>query len=149
MNPETELEKESRPLWIRAKTTASQQLAEKDAKQDLQPLEQCIPRQYHQHLSVFDEETAARFPGPQPWDHRIDLKPNFKPQRGKIYSLSPRKERELDSFVKDNLKKGYICHSLSPQAAPFFFVKKKDGSLRPCQDYRQLNEATITGFLTQ
>jgi hypothetical protein len=138
-----QLEKESRPLWIGAKSTASQQLAEKDAKQDTRPLTEHIPRQYHQHLSVFNEETAARFPGSRPWDHRIDLKPSFKPQRGKIYSLSPREDRELDSFVRENLKKGYIRHSVSPQAAPFFFVKKKDGSLRPCQDYRQLNEETI------
>src|SRR6202040_1325242 len=33
--------------------------------------------------------------------------------------------------------------SISPLASPFFFVKKKDGKLRPTQDYRKLNEATI------
>jgi hypothetical protein len=138
-----ELEKESRPLWIRAKTTASQQLAQQNAKEDTRLLHECIPRQYHDYLSVFDEETASRFPGPRPWDHRIDLKPNFVPRQGKVYSLSPREDRELNKFLKENLQKGYIRHSLSPQAAPFFFVAKKDGSLRPCQDYRQLNERTI------
>jgi hypothetical protein len=50
---------------------------------------------------------------------------------------------ELDKFLKDNSDKGYIRPSQSPMATPFFFVKKKDGKLRPCQDYRYLNDWTI------
>jgi hypothetical protein len=46
-------------------------------------------------------------------------------------------------FVKENLEKGYIRPLTSPQASPLFFVNKKDGSKRPCQDYRYLNEWTI------
>ncbi|KAL0199986.1 hypothetical protein M9458_003173, partial [Cirrhinus mrigala] len=41
------------------------------------------------------------------------------------------------------LAKGFICPSTSPASAGFFFVKKKDGTLRPCIDYRALNEITI------
>jgi len=41
------------------------------------------------------------------------------------------------------LKTGRIRPSKSPMASPFFFVKKKDGSLRPTQDYRKLNDITI------
>jgi hypothetical protein len=40
-------------------------------------------------------------------------------------------------------EKGYIRPSKSPYASPFFFVRKKDGKLRPVQDYRKLNEFTI------
>jgi hypothetical protein len=36
---------------------------------------------------------------------------------------------ELDKFLKENLKKGYIWPSQSPMASPFFFVSKKDGKL--------------------
>ena len=47
------------------------------------------------------------------------------------------------TFVDENLKKGYIVHSKSPMASPLFFVGKKNGASRPCQDYRKLNEGTI------
>ena len=49
----------------------------------------------------------------------------------------------MDKFLKENLERGYIRPSQSPMASPFFFVGKKDGRLRPCQDYRYLNEHTI------
>jgi len=50
----------------------------------------------------------------------------------------------MNKFIDDNLKKGFICKSTSPQASPFFFVAKKDSqALRPCQDYRYLNESMI------
>ena len=46
-------------------------------------------------------------------------------------------------FLKDNLDKGYIRPLQSPMASPFFFVDKKDGKLRTCQDYRYLNKHMI------
>jgi hypothetical protein len=49
----------------------------------------------------------------------------------------------LDQYIKDNLRKGFIRHSQSPAAAPILFVKKPDGSLRLCVDYRGLNKITI------
>ena len=52
-------------------------------------------------------------------------------------------QTELDRFLKDNLRKGYIVPSKSPIASLVFFIKKKDGQLRLIQDYRKLNEFTI------
>ena len=49
----------------------------------------------------------------------------------------------LQDFLKEQLSKGYVRLSKSPYASPFFFVKKKDGKLRPVQDYRRINEFTI------
>ena len=49
----------------------------------------------------------------------------------------------MDEFIDENLRSGKICPSKSPQASPFFFIKKKDGGLRPCQDYHYLNSHTV------
>ena len=57
--------------------------------------------------------------------------------------MSQKEQMALDEFLEENLRKGYIRPSKSPMASPFFFVGKKDGSLRPCQDYRYLNEGTV------
>ncbi|THG96639.1 hypothetical protein EW145_g7747 [Phellinidium pouzarii] len=57
--------------------------------------------------------------------------------------MTPKEELALDEFLTENLRKGYIRPSKSPMASPFFFIGKKDNTLRPCQDYRALNEGTI------
>jgi len=78
------------------------------------------------------------------WDNAIDLKPDFIPKDCKVYPLSPGEQKEQDKFPEENLRKGYIRPSKLPMASSFFFVSKKDSKkLRPCQDYRCLNEGTI------
>ena len=58
--------------------------------------------------------------------------------------MSPHKQEKLEEFLEENLQKGYIRLSKSPNASPFFFISKKESmKLRPCQDYRHLNEGTI------
>ncbi|XP_027767800.1 uncharacterized protein LOC114074085 [Solanum pennellii] len=52
-------------------------------------------------------------------------------------------EPELKEKLQDLLSKGFIRPSVSPWGAPVLFVKKKDGSMRMCIDYRQLNKVTI------
>jgi hypothetical protein len=68
------------------------------------------------------------------------MKEGFKPKSFKNYYLTLEEQKELDKFLDKNLEKGYIRASQSLQASPFFFVKKKDGRLRPCQDYQYLND---------
>ena len=60
-----------------------------------------------------------------------------------MYPLSREEREEVREFVKEQLRKGYIRLSKSPQTAPVFFVGKKDGKKRMVQDYRYLNEWTI------
>ena len=62
------------------------------------------------------------------WDHAIDLKKTFKPQKGRIYPLSKNEREKVQNFVEDQLRKGYIRLSKSSQMLPVFFVDKKDGS---------------------
>ena len=59
------------------------------------------------------------------------------------YRMAPAKLRELKAQLEELLSKGFIRPSISPWGAPILFVKKKDGSLRLCIDYRQLNRVTI------
>ncbi|KAH6601590.1 hypothetical protein BASA50_001448 [Batrachochytrium salamandrivorans] len=93
--------------------------------------------------SIFDIEAATVLPSSSRYDFRIKLLPGFTPPHGKVYSLTPKEQVAMREYVDTNLKKGFIRPSTSPAAAPCFFVKKKDGTLRPIQDYRGLNSGTV------
>ena len=104
-----------------------------------------IDRYLKEFAPVFSQSGFDDLPPRRPWDHVIELKPSEenKPISSKVYALSRPEQIELDKFLDDHLKTGRIRPSKSPTASPFFFVKKKDGSLRPVQDYRRLNDITI------
>jgi len=112
--------------------TMSSTLVEEHDRPNLTP----IPMEYKCHQKVFSEEAAQHFPESRVWDHVIELKPGAPSMLpGKIYALPQLELQELQKFIKEHLTKGYICPLKSPYAAPFFFIKKKDGKLRPVQDY--------------
>ena len=103
-----------------------------------------IPPEYKRFAAVFSDEESQRFPPSWPWDHAIELKPDAPSHlRCKVYLMTRDEDEALDKFIDDQLLKGYIEPSKSPYASPFFFVKKKDGKLRPVQDYRALNSWTV------
>jgi hypothetical protein len=93
---------------------------------------------------VFSEEESKQFPESKKWDHKIDFKDeNDLPPNAKAYPLSPKELDSLKDWLAGEYKLGRLRDSESPVAAPFFFVAKKDGKLRPVQDYRKLNDKTI------
>ena len=77
------------------------------------------------------------------WNYAIDIKEGFVLRKGKIYLLLREEREKVREFVKEQLQKGYIQLSKSPQTAPVFFVGKKDEKKQMVQDYRYLNEWTI------
>ena len=60
--------------------------------------------------------------------------------RCNVYPMTQVEDKALDNWLDEQLAKGYIRPSISPYASSFFFIKKKDGKLRPVQDYRNLNK---------
>ena len=120
--------------------TVASKLAEQYTTQNTQP----IPDEYKRHHRIFGEEESRQFPGPRVWDHAIELKPGAPSTiPSKIYALTQNEQKALEEFIQEHLVKGYIHPSKSPYASPFFFIKKKDGRLRPVQDYRKINEWTV------
>jgi len=93
--------------------------------------------------SVFAKKDFDILPEHRQWDHAIKLIPGSEPELSKVYPLSPVEQKELDTFLEENLHTRRICPSKSPMAALVFFIKKKDGSLWLVQDYRALNSMTI------
>ena len=73
----------------------------------------------------------------------IELIPWIEPISIPPYRMAPKELKELKAQLEELLNKGFIRPSTSPWGAPVLFVKKKDGSLRLCIDYRQLKRATI------
>ncbi|KAL9252431.1 Transposon Ty3-G Gag-Pol polyprotein-like protein, partial [Drosera capensis] len=90
--------------------------------------------------------TTYELPGLPPTrelDFSIELVPGAAPISKASYRMAPAELKELKTQLEELLEKGYIRPSVSPWGAPVLFVKKKDGSMRLCIDYRELKKITI------
>ena len=106
-----------------------------------------IPAEYLDYTDVFSPDSAAELPEHTGInDHPIDLIDDKQPPYGPIYSLGPVELETLKTYIETNLANGFIRPSQSPAGALILFIKKKDGSLRLCVDYRGLNNLTIKNW---
>ena len=116
---------------------------EKKIEADHRKIEKMVPKRFPKQKKVFGKVESERMPTRKIWDYAIDLKKTFKPQKERIYPLFKNKRKEVQNFVNDQLRKGYIRPSKSPQMLPVFFVNKKNRSKRMVMDYYSLNEQII------
>ena len=104
--------------------------------------------------SISDVPVACEFPDIFPDElsglppHReikfcIDVVSDTAPISMPPYRMAPTELKELKEQLQELLDKGFIRPSTSPWGAPVLFVKKKDGTLRLCINYRELNKVTI------
>ena len=112
----------------------------RDVNSEVPPLES-VPI-VNEFLDVFPDDLPG-VPPEREIDFGIDLLPDTQPISIPPYRMAPTELKELKEQLRELLEKGFIRPSISPWGAPVFFVRKKDGSLRMCIDYRQLNKVTI------
>jgi hypothetical protein len=117
-----------------------------------------LNEKYKDFVDVFEKINADQLLAHSPYDCPIDLEEGHSPPFSPIYGLSEPELQALCDYLTENLAKGFIQHSKSRAGTPILFVKKKDGSLRLCVDYRGLNKLTkknryplplISGLLDQ
>jgi hypothetical protein len=99
----------------------------------------------HKVLKEF-KDIFQEVPGLPP-KRNIDFSINLVPGAVSVlkapYRMSTPELKEIQLQLEELLKKCYIHPSVSPWGAPVLFVKKKDGTLRLCIDFRQLNKVTV------
>jgi hypothetical protein len=92
------------------------------------------------------EDVFGEFPGFPPKrdiEFSIDLMPRATPISKTLYRMITPELKDLHMQLEVLLKKGYIHPSVSPWGAPMLFVKKEDGTMRLCIDFKQLNKVTL------
>ena len=96
----------------------------------------------NEFYDVFPEDLPG-LPPDREIEFEIELAPGTEPISIASYRMAPAELKELKMQMEELLSKGFVKTSTSPWGAPVLFVRKKDGSLRLCIDYRQLNKVTI------
>jgi hypothetical protein len=103
-----------------------------------------IPKEYQRHQKVFLDQQATRFLLSRPEDHAIKLIPGAPDTINcKVYPLTLAEQEATKKFLEENEHLGYIEKMDSPWSLPWFFIKKKDGTLWLVQDYRKVNKWTV------
>jgi hypothetical protein len=95
-----------------------------------------------EYLDVFPAE-LTEVPPDREVEFAIDLMPMAEPVSRTLYRMASAELAELKEQLQELLTQGFIWPSVSPWDAPVLFVKKKDGTLRMCRDYRGLNDMTV------
>jgi RNase H-like domain found in reverse transcriptase/Reverse transcriptase (RNA-dependent DNA polymerase)/Integrase zinc binding domain len=126
----------ARAIWVRPRERTIEEMGKPEPE---------LPPEYQDFKDLFTEkEGKAALPEHKPWDHEIPIVEGKTPTHyGGLIPLSKREEDFLKEYIEKQLEKGFIRPSRSPISHGVLFAPKKDGSLRPCIDYRKLNDITV------
>ena len=102
-----------------------------------------VPPEYHDLGEVFSKMHALSLPPHRPYDCAIKLLPGAPLPSSRLYNLSHPEREAMEEYIQGSLSSGLIRPSSSPVGAGFFFVTKKDKSLRPCINFWGLNNITV------
>lgn len=116
---------------------------DKNDKKDPDPVDPRVQDILTEFADVFPNELPKELPPERAIDHRIDLLPDSAPVSKPTYKMSLAEMDELRRQLDDLICRGFIRPSSSPYGSPVLFVKKKNGELRLCVDYRALNKQTV------
>jgi hypothetical protein len=118
-------------IAVSAHTSQQWAIKANKCKQTIPTLLAC----YQHHARLFSENDAKQFPPSRPEDLAVWLKLGAPDTINcKVYPLACNKIQAAAEFTSKNEELGCIKKVNSPWGSPFFFIKKKDGSLRPVQD---------------
>ena len=112
-------------------------------EKDHDPTKKLVPPKYHDYLVLLSEKEARILSPSRYVNHAIPLTEGAKPPFGRMYSMSHAELKEVRKWIDENLSKSFIRASYYSAASPLLFVKKKDGFLYLCVDYRALNDITM------
>lgn len=129
-----------RMLYIQTLTTENTSISPEEEIKGLDSYREQILNEFS---DVVSDELPTDLPPSRSLVHRIILQEPNKIAYRRQYKLSHAELEELTRQVSQLMRQGFIRPSASPFNSPVLFVKKKDGSLRLCIDYRALNENTI------
>jgi transposase InsO family protein len=107
-----------------------------------QLIKEKLPTKYKEFEDVFSKTESNKLPPRRYYDHKIVLESPLPNSFSPLYRQSTAELEATKKYLQEHLEKGFIEHSKSPFASPILFVKKPDGSLRCCIDYRKLNALT-------
>ncbi|GJV26200.1 putative reverse transcriptase domain-containing protein [Tanacetum coccineum] len=97
---------------------------------------------HSKHFEIFPNELPG-LPPEREVEFTIELIPGTQPISKAPYRMAPVELKELKDQLQELLERGFIRPSVSPWGAPVLFVKKKDGSMSLCIDYRELTRITV------
>jgi len=113
-NPEIDWEKgevkmtRCPPICGKRKQKERKEVKKIEKDEDKETLRKLVPKRFWKWKKVFGKRESERMPVQKAWDHAIELKEGFTPKKGKVYSLSREEREEVQAFVEDQLRKGYI-----------------------------------------
>jgi len=116
---------------------------EKEMEADHRKVKEMVSKRFHKWLKICGKVKSKRMPVRKVWDYAIDLRDDFRISKARVYPLSRNEKEEVQKFINEHIKKGYIRPLKSPQMSLVFFVGKKDGEKCMVMDYRRLNKQMI------